>query len=270
GSQVVQYSYDAWGTVLSVTGTMADTIGQKNPLRYRGYYYDTETGFYYCISRYYDSVVGRWINADGVISGIGTDIRGYNQFAYCFNNPVNMSDPSGNWPSWNDVKSGLKKAASWVDNNIIQPVKSFINKAVEVVPTEDFANEVGNIVKNNISASAGLCVGIGFNADFGQGMQIEAIIRGDIVGVQLREGEIKFGHNLRSSFQVGYGAISVGSQSDVFESFGGKERILYDIDKFDIGLSSGKALVPIIGYHYDFSISYIGIFSDIVSYINDY
>ena len=54
GTKVVEYTYGAWGDILSGTGTLADTIGQRNPLRYRGYYYDAETGFYYLTSRYYD------------------------------------------------------------------------------------------------------------------------------------------------------------------------------------------------------------------------
>ena len=53
GAKVVEYEYGAWGDILSVTGTLADSIGQKNPLRYRGYYYDAETGFYYFL--YYDT-----------------------------------------------------------------------------------------------------------------------------------------------------------------------------------------------------------------------
>lgn len=44
--------------------------------------------------------MGRFISADGVISGVGGDLRGYNQFAYCFNNPINMTDNSGSWPRW--------------------------------------------------------------------------------------------------------------------------------------------------------------------------
>ena len=47
GTKVVEYTYGAWGDILSISGSMATTIGQKNPLRYRGYYYDGETGFYY-------------------------------------------------------------------------------------------------------------------------------------------------------------------------------------------------------------------------------
>ena len=73
---------------------MASTLGQHNPFRYRGYYYDMETGWYYLNSRYYDSRVGRFINADGIIGANG-GILGYNMFAYCSNNPVMLVDPSG-------------------------------------------------------------------------------------------------------------------------------------------------------------------------------
>ena len=63
GGTVVEYKYDAWGNILSVTGSMASTLGAVNPFRYRGYYYDTESGFYYLQSRYYDPQVGRFLNA---------------------------------------------------------------------------------------------------------------------------------------------------------------------------------------------------------------
>ncbi len=65
GEIVVEYTYDAWGNPLSCTGSPADTLGKKNPFRYRGYVYDEETGLYYLNSRYYDPRVGRFICSDG-------------------------------------------------------------------------------------------------------------------------------------------------------------------------------------------------------------
>ena len=69
-------------------------VRNANPFDYRGYYYDTETGLYYCQSRYYDPDVGRWLNADIKI-GAGYYFRGYNLFAYCLNDPVGFIDPTG-------------------------------------------------------------------------------------------------------------------------------------------------------------------------------
>ncbi len=105
GNVAVQYRYNAWGSQTSQTlsGTSGSKLYQYNALKYRGYYYDAETGFYYVSSRYYDPEIGRFISADGEISGVGGDIRGYNLYAYCMNNPVNMSDPTGNWPRWISV-----------------------------------------------------------------------------------------------------------------------------------------------------------------------
>ncbi|MBE6739356.1 MAG: RHS repeat-associated core domain-containing protein [Ruminococcaceae bacterium] len=105
GNTVAEYTYDAWGQLLTTTGTLKDTIGQKNPLRYRGYYYDSETEFYYLKSRYYDPYVQRFINADGYAS-TGQGLTGYNMYAYCNNNPVNMTDETGLSPKriWRFVK----------------------------------------------------------------------------------------------------------------------------------------------------------------------
>ena len=65
---MVEYTYDAWGNLLSTTGSLAETLGKLNPLRYRGYVYDHETGLYYLQSRYYDPEIGRFINADALVS----------------------------------------------------------------------------------------------------------------------------------------------------------------------------------------------------------
>ena len=97
---VARYSYDAWGNVLSVTDSAGKAITSEthianiNPIRYRGYYYDVETGFYYLQSRYYDPAICRFISADTLMT-TSMDSYGLNLFAYCGNNPVNRCDPDG-------------------------------------------------------------------------------------------------------------------------------------------------------------------------------
>ena len=94
GAEVVSYAYDAWGKVLSVSGSLSSTVGAANPFRYRGYYYDTETGWYYLNTRYYDPNVGRFLSPDTILGANG-GLLGYNLYAYCNNNPVMFADPSG-------------------------------------------------------------------------------------------------------------------------------------------------------------------------------
>ena len=94
GQTVVSYEYDPWGNILSTEGSLASTLGVANPFRYRGYYYDTESGLYYLQTRYYDPAVGRFINADGYTS-TGQGFLGNNMYAYCLNNPISYTDPSG-------------------------------------------------------------------------------------------------------------------------------------------------------------------------------
>jgi len=105
GTVYAEYSYDAWGNVTSIKGNSNSGslyYAERNPLRYRGYYYDTETGFYYLQSRYYDPAVKRFLNADSYGS-TGQGFTGFNMFAYCGNNPVNMSDSTGNRPEWERI-----------------------------------------------------------------------------------------------------------------------------------------------------------------------
>ena len=93
GVEVAKYTYDAWGNVTPDTTLW---LSNRNPLRYRGYYYDTETGFYYLQSRYYDPALGRFINADSYAS-TGQGFLGYNMFAYCGNNPAASFDHYGTY-----------------------------------------------------------------------------------------------------------------------------------------------------------------------------
>jgi len=96
GTKVVEYKYDAWGRILSKTGSMASTLGTYNPFRYRHHVYDEETQLYYLRSRYYKPETCRFVNADDT-SNINDNgpFSGYNIFAYCINSPVVYSDPEG-------------------------------------------------------------------------------------------------------------------------------------------------------------------------------
>ena len=112
---VAKYAYDAWGKLLSITGSAASTVGAANPIRYRGYYYDTETGLYYLNSRYYDPQTGRFINADSEdILQVQDDLFDKNLFAYCDNNPIMREDHGGERWSWKTFFGGVAVVAAVV------------------------------------------------------------------------------------------------------------------------------------------------------------
>ena len=104
GAVVAEYVYDAWGRMTSRSGSM----NRINPFKFKGYYYDEETQIYYLMSRYYDPIVGRFINADSFAS-TGQGVLGYNMYAYCGNNPIMNCDPNGN--SWARIGQALFGAA---------------------------------------------------------------------------------------------------------------------------------------------------------------
>ena len=120
GTVIANYYYDSGGQITEVTGDTA--IAELNPIRYRSYYYDSETEWYFLNTRYYSPELCRFISSDNLVITVGGEIKGYNLFLYCFNNPINLSDSSGNWPQW------FKNAANWVNNKIIQPVKKLAQK----------------------------------------------------------------------------------------------------------------------------------------------
>jgi len=98
GQKIVSYTYDPWGRLLSIGGPQAGTIGQLNPIRYRGYYYDTETGFYYLQSRYYDPTMKRFLSCDSEAAiTLSPEQPNWNKnlFAYCDNNPIIRVDCGG-------------------------------------------------------------------------------------------------------------------------------------------------------------------------------
>ena len=126
---VATYEYDAWGNILSSSGKLAEI----NPLRYRGYYYDNETGFYYLQSRYYDPANRRFINADSYQS-TGQGFVGTNMFAYCNNNTPIYSDPTGHalkplTTAICDGGSGLSSSELKIVNELIGRCKTAYQEA---------------------------------------------------------------------------------------------------------------------------------------------
>ncbi len=94
GAKMVSYSYDAWGKMISKTGSLASTLGTIQPFRYRGYVFDEETGLYYLRSRYFNPNLCRFVNADSHL-GFRGEIFAHNVYTYCVNSPVCLLDNDG-------------------------------------------------------------------------------------------------------------------------------------------------------------------------------
>ena len=148
GRRKVSYEYDAWGNTVSVTDTSEDNWSTLNPFRYRGYYFDTETGLYYLLSRYYDPSVGRFLNADGYVS-TGAGVLGLNMFAYCGNNPVTRADYTGMF--WKEIGDFFSKAFA----TVIAYMGAYYGVSSSTTKTEYDYNEDFSIVPWLVSVKQG-------------------------------------------------------------------------------------------------------------------
>ena len=134
GKAVVNYAYDSWGKLLSITGNLKDTVGVQNPFRYRGYYYDNETGMYYLRNRYYDPELRRFISADKYV--IGTDSILPNMYMYCGNNPVNNHDENGHLfkkfiAAVKKIGKSIKRAVRHICTVVTSTVKKIVGVQVK-------------------------------------------------------------------------------------------------------------------------------------------
>ena len=122
GAKVVTYAYNAWGKIMSMTGNME--LAVNNPFRYRGYYYDVESGLYYLNSRYYDPQTGRFIspepNVDTAKLDDGVGLHCFNVYAYCANNPFMFKDDSGEFVI--SISIGIGSLLTWAAYGIATAV----------------------------------------------------------------------------------------------------------------------------------------------------
>ena len=198
-TRVASYEYDAWGNVTYSTGTMA----KINPLKYRGYYHDVESGFYYLQSRYYDPAIGRFINADGQIDKQAGFV-GLNLFIYAANNPMSYSDPSGRWV--------VKWSVKWFTKNLAKPVASFAKRIWKKVFRR--TTTIGTTGVGALAAKVGLAMGVAADANGNIGLVYTASAGGGTPSASLnayitRTTATDIASLAGTSYQVG-GSVDIG------------------------------------------------------------
>ena len=197
---MVRCDYDAWGRH-ATTDNSGFYLGQLNPFRYRGYYYDTETALYYLKARYYDPTVGRFINADEVNYLDPETVGGLNLYAYCGNNPVMRVDPNGN--AWYDV-------LAWIGIGLVVA-------ALTVVTLGAFGIVAGGVIGGIIMGAAiGTLIGAATGVVLGAaGGMIYDAVKGNAFGTSIWTGvKIGFGIGAIAGAVIG-GAIGGAVASSV-------------------------------------------------------
>ena len=226
GKIAASYDYDAWGNC-TVYDSSDAAIGDLNPLRYRGYYYDAETGFYYLQSRYYDFANCRFINADTYLS-TGQGMLGHNMFTYCGNNPVNYCDSSGRF-FFTLLGAVIGAAVGYIDAYIAgeDPIKGAIAGGVSgaiagagvdigVIITASTGGIGAGLAAAVIIGAAGGFVGTGISNDW----QFER--DGESLALQYMGATLIGGMANAISFGLGpiNGEIAKGTVSQIVRSIG--------------------------------------------------
>ncbi|MCM1441222.1 MAG: RHS repeat-associated core domain-containing protein [Roseburia sp.] len=192
GTVLARYVYDAWGNHKIIADEENMPLAEANPFRYRGYFYDEETGLYYLNTRYYDPTTGRFISQDSVEYAENEVINGLNLYAYCGNNPVMRVDPNGtdwwsdfcNWwgNAWNTVSSWVSNTwhsvTDWFTQNWDIVVGAIAMTALAAVSIALFG--VTGVIAGVV---AGAVVGAGFGA-------LNAYVNGDDVSFGALSGLI--------------------------------------------------------------------------------
>ena len=267
GNTVVEYKYDAWGNhkVVDANGnevTSSNHLGNLNPFRYRGYYYDVETGLYFLQTRYYDPEVGRFLNRDSVSYADPQTINGLNLYTYCGNNPVMYTDYAGNSPKYSfDINIWAAfdlNGALWYSGRY-QPKRQFIVGSISYQNVFDNLPYMAELFLSQFEASA---VDYAINAFefsankfiigtakldlFSASMDIYGVPSGNI-GIKVGSASVGIGFDFENNSTFGAEieatALTVGLYSEYVEgelligSVGAAFK--FENGKLKIGLSAG-------------------------------
>lgn len=200
GTIVAKYNYDAWGNH-KVIEIGDNNIGEINPIRYRGYYYDKETGLYYLNSRYYSPELRRFICADefSILDETKSQINGLNLYMYCNDNPVMYADPSGYAPQW-------LKIAGWIGLAVGTALCiGAITILTAGVGTATFLGTVAVGAAKGALIGAGIGIGVGTIAG-----GVGAIISGESFGSNEFWSDVLYGGMLGFGIGSLIGAITGG------------------------------------------------------------
>ena len=212
------YYYDAWGNILYNTD---NDFLNYNPLRYRGYVYDTESQLYYCQSRYYDPALGRFLNADALAS-TGQGILGNNMFAYCNNNPVNLIDCAGNSPDFfydNPFDPYAQELGKWL-------YETFSNEEKE---SDSWTKKLVRSVFRNVEVSAGIGLGLLYEKTVVEVLGVGGGIYYNPISVQLQDGHISAGQEFSQGASASMFFHNYGYTESGYSRYG--ERMVLEESK---------------------------------------
>ena len=244
GESYGSYTYDAWGNIIAQAGWLAAI----NPIRYRGYYYDSETGLYYLGSRYYDPQVGRFVNAD-CFASTGQGFIACNMFCYCSNNPVMAIDPTGKsfWfgaflagpNTWGFLQK-VEKIYEWV-NGTLHPEYSKSNRPQSLndyrTPDGTYAAyDNHNFNPNSIFHEQILAVDIdGFGFDDGLPSYVSAGVTAITGGWETDNFDLSLLDFGRAEASIGFGETGVAFYAMATAY---KPSVSYDFGPFNVSISA--------------------------------
>ena len=231
GTEAATYTYDAWGKLLTSTGDLAEV----NPIRYRGYYYDTETGLYYLKSRYYDPEVDRFISPD-VFASTGQGIFGTNMFTYCKNNSIVLSDRSGTLSAW---ALNLTDSGGGYSLSVLHFKYTMHN-------LKGVAKDVGIAAWHSVSLDAGIGMGLYADADIEGVIGVGAGWYHDLVHISLYDGVLRLSQSETYGIHINAVLIDFGPQGNKLIDY--NNNILYNESSLGSSFEFSYGAALYLGY----------------------